>query len=1105
MNLIKRMFAAAIVAAVGLFAKTAEAAVIPVPAGDTDALVRALASAAAATEETTIELGEGTYSITAAMNATLAQPVTIRGLGAGAVLDAGGGSLTILTVNNTAALVISNVTMKGSAKGTAFKKTGKGDLTLRDVKVSDNIATTLGMPAADLTGTAAAELFVYDSEFCGNLTTGSGANGPNGGLRATTFKSVTVDNCRFCRNGEQIGSKTIVNSANYMIGAGATFNGAPFTMTRCTFAANRPNIHVTAASVLYVKGNCDGSTVKNCSFVANIAPCYDSDTGKGFDVDGAMVVEMDNDSRTILIQNCTFAYNCFGERSSPAALNITKGAATVKNCLFHRNYCVGTSAPVKPIDIYCRAAGSSFDYCALNSLSATSYSDNLGGGDHLFEISDPKLVATDADFEANVNFTLGSAWPRVATGAKGIDFNDAAAMVSASALSVHLTDYTSDALDKGDPADDYSLEPDFNGMRINLGAYGGTTAAAKSLKGEVDFTMEKDITSDYTQPHAIVTCTGTGVGYARVFFCFGETPGTADSLASWDEKVLIADGAQRAGDVFDAHPMRYFETGTTLYWCVMMVKVDSDDVEKASAVQSDTLTSPTPPWYGVPACPGVIYVRSGATGKGDGLSWTDALTTYNAAYRKLDAEHGEIWLAGDGVYSLVSTSVNKPGRSLVIRGGFSGSEATAADRAAGLMTDLDAAGGSRVFWFEMSDALTIDRINAFGATTAFLTKTGSGAVTLTGCRFAGLKQAGVRDAVSLTGNGTQTVTVRDCVFEDNARTDNASNGGCIRALLIDNYANAVIDGCLFASNGYARTVETAFTSVGGTAGSALCANNVPIAVSNTKFVANTYCCHVTHSSSILAVTGNGAGSSLKNCIFAGNCGLRSDKGQGYSLDLHGVCTVDLANDSDAFSVDNCTFFGNAHIEPGSPVALNLRNCLASVKNSVFFCNISAGTGTKVAADVMTKNSASTIDYCWFADASDAFVGGFAELGVHNVTGETPYLVSGTNDYNEVFSSKITTLPYSSDTKPLILAEPDFNVHLRGKCGYTDEITGQKTEAKMPAGSPMKYSPCVDTGDPESDFSKEAKPAGGRVNIGAYGNTPWSTVSGTGNGLVIFLR
>jgi hypothetical protein len=37
-----------------------------------------------------------------------------------------------------------------------------------------------------------------------------------------------------------------------------------------------------------------------------------------------------------------------------------------------------------------------------------------------------------------------------------------------------------------------------------------------------------------------------------------------------------------------------------------------------------------------------------------------------------------------------------------------------------------------------------------------------------------------------------------------------------------------------------------------------------------------------------------------------------------------------------------------------------------------------------------------------------------------------------------------------------------------------------------------WSPCIDAGDPSSDFSNEPRPNGGRVDIGAYGNTPEAT-------------
>ena len=38
------------------------------------------------------------------------------------------------------------------------------------------------------------------------------------------------------------------------------------------------------------------------------------------------------------------------------------------------------------------------------------------------------------------------------------------------------------------------------------------------------------------------------------------------------------------------------------------------------------------------------------------------------------------------------------------------------------------------------------------------------------------------------------------------------------------------------------------------------------------------------------------------------------------------------------------------------------------------------------------------------------------------------------------------------------------------------------------------SKAIDMGDPASAWANEPEPNGGRVNLGAYGNTPWATLS-----------
>ncbi len=44
------------------------------------------------------------------------------------------------------------------------------------------------------------------------------------------------------------------------------------------------------------------------------------------------------------------------------------------------------------------------------------------------------------------------------------------------------------------------------------------------------------------------------------------------------------------------------------------------------------------------------------------------------------------------------------------------------------------------------------------------------------------------------------------------------------------------------------------------------------------------------------------------------------------------------------------------------------------------------------------------------------------------------------------------------------------------------------------------SPAIDAGDPTADYSLESQPNGGRINLGAYGNTAEASQSGSGNGI-----
>ena len=66
-------------------------------------------------------------------------------------------------------------------------------------------------------------------------------------------------------------------------------------------------------------------------------------------------------------------------------------------------------------------------------------------------------------------------------------------------------------------------------------------------------------------------------------------------------------------------------------------------------------------------------------------------------------------------------------------------------------------------------------------------------------------------------------------------------------------------------------------------------------------------------------------------------------------------------------------------------------------------------------------------------------------------------------------------------EPLFANSAKGDFHLKSKAGRWDP------EAKKWVKDTM-HSPCIDAGDPKANFSRESAPNGGRVNIGAYGNT-----------------
>ena len=191
--------------------------------------------------------------------------------------------------------------------------------------------------------------------------------------------------------------------------------------------------------------------------------------------------------------------------------------------------------------------------------------------------------------------------------------------------------------------------------------------------------------------------------------------------------------------------------------------------------------------------------------------------------------------------------------------------------------------------------------------------------------------------------------------------------------------------------------------------------------------------------------------SIINCIISGN-----------STENHGggiYCQFSSP------TLTNCTINGNSSNHGGGIYNYEVSN--PTLTN----CTITANTSNNVGGIYSFNNSASSLINCILWNNSD--LGGFDESAQ----------IGGFSTYSEYCCIQgLSTYAGNNNIgdDPLFVnaAGPD------GVVGTADDDLHIQP-----------LSPCVDSGNPISDFSKEPEPDGGRVNIGAFGNTAEATSKG----------
>jgi len=933
----------------------------------------------------------------------------------------------------------------------------------------------------------------------------------NGLYAGSGVDDLRILNCAFTHNE---------SSANHANGGGAAFVSCSVFMSNCLFDANQS----TPASHLYQGG---GGFYANGADVVIVDSVFsnngnksdnsrDGNNGGGFyAVNGSLAV-----TNTVFANNgfygrsgsyygggggrlvnvnparfseCLFKSNyvwSVGDRNTTGGGLVLEGGSlqvSIEHCIFDGNYCVENDSQGGAL---CVVNG---NVDVANCTFVNNWTDDQGGAIHvyggtlvvkngIFYTNNASIRGHDVSLEpagaATISYCRtggdeGTDW--IYDGAAGITTESIVTgdplFASAATGDYHLKSATgrwdavgqifvttdtvySPCIDAGDPADPVGDEVAPHGNRVNIGRYGGTAEASKtpSVAPMVETLSHTVILNDVTLRGELVN----NEVIASVSFYYGENP----IVTNADTAVTLGP-PQQTGTVFEAALIGLDYSTTYYYRCFA---TNAYGVDWANTISNFT-TGAKP--AGGP--PGVIHVKADAAGGETGDTWFNAFKTLLDAMAAVAAGTNEIWVAAGGVQSAATLSI---ATNVSIYGGFTGTtETNRSERdVSANVTVLDGEGVRRVVNITDGtvrlDGLTIS--NGVESVGAGIYAAGHDSLTLANCRVVdNTKKGGVTGTY---GYGAYfsggSVTISNTVFADNTGNVLGGSSGTGAGIYALNGVNMLIVDSVFSCNSLQH-----FDTRDGWGGGAIYMSGGTLAVTNTSFTGNRAgaCSTGTDQKGGGAVHLTGALTAhFRNCAFSANdCvypadPLRTPAGGTLHMRIGTGYTVTLENCSIAFGAAQ-GYGGGVHVRSGDLV----------LKNSVLWTNTTDGTGAEIY--VTGENSSVAGSYTFLTDTNEPHVvlGPLASmaLGEGIITGNAR------------------------------LAGPD-DAHPRSKTGRWDPSANGGAGGWV---NDAEFSPCIDAGDPEDDYSNEPIPHGKRINLGAYGNTAYASKSKPPPGSMVLVR
>jgi len=304
-------------------------------------------------------------------------------------------------------------------------------------------------------------------------------------------------------------------------------------------------------------------------------------------------------------------------------------------------------------------------------------------------------------------------------------------------------------------------------------------------------------------------------------------------------------------------------------------------------------------------------------------------------------------------------------------------------------------------------------------------------------------------AVVLARNSTATRTFSNCVFVANSSTGSgAADGG--GALWVDGGQRVRLFDCRFEDN----IADGGRAAAGG---AILVRDSDPgnrLEVVRCDFTGNWARGPGGAINSVAPLATN----SFVNCSFVANRSSGDNNSAGGALQLWGNSAEHL--------IINSTFFTNTTSRLGGAVILGNASGtpILSIRNSIFWINAATQGGNEIYA---TEGNV-LIDY--------------TSIDTGDIATITPMIGAGVINENPLFAS---------ETEP-------YDVHLKSRYGRWDPGAQAWVINSV-------HNPCIAANDPASDFSREPRGNGGRINLGCYGNTPEASKGSGLGGTVMIIR